>query len=164
MKNLFIVSALLLSLICAASASAAMTQGIPDSFKEEVLKGTHVTGTDTFKIALFTQASASYSPSASTVYSSTGEITGTGYTAGGATLASCATSLDTTNHVAMWSCTSPSWASSTITANGYVIYNSSKSNKLVYIGTFTSTSSTNGTFTITFPAVTYTAALVRIGP
>lgn len=142
----------------------AMTQGIPDSFKQEILKGTHVPGTDIFKIALFTQAAATYAPGTSTVYSATGEVTGTGYVAGGATLAGAATSLDTTNHVAVLDFDDPVWTSSTITADGFVIYNASKSNKLVYIGTFTSTSSTNGSFTVTLPAPTYSAGLVRIGP
>lgn len=161
----FITAALILALSSlTVPAYAAMTQGLPDAFKQEILKGTHVTGTDTFKIALFTQAAASYAPATATVYSATGEVSGTGYSAGGATLSNCATTLDTTNHVAIWGCDSPSWAASTITADAYVIYNSSKSNKLVYIGTFASTSSTNGTFTITFPAATYSAGLVRIGP
>lgn len=161
-KALYLLLAIIL--VTAAPAFAAMTQGIPDAFKQEVLKGTHIPGTDVFKIALYTQAAASYAPASSTVYSATGEVTGTGYTAGGATLAGAVTWLDTTNHVAGLDFTDPVWTSSTITADGFVIYNASKGNKLVYIGTFTSTSSTNGSFTITFPAATYTAGLVRIGP
>lgn len=136
----------------------AITAGICDSYTQEVLSGTH-TNTDTYKVALYT--SAATLSSATTVYAATNEVAGTGYTAGGATLTGFATSIDT--GVAILDFADPSWASATITARGALIYNSSKTNKAVAVLDFGSDiTSTNGTFTVTFPAATAAAGLIRI--
>ena len=136
----------------------AITTGVCDSYTQEVLSGTH-TNADTYKIALYT--SAATLSSATTVYSTTNEVSGTGYTAGGATLTGFATSIDT--GVAILDFADPSWASATITARGALIYNSSKTNKAVAVFDFGSDiTSTNGTFTITFPAPAAATGLIRI--
>lgn len=124
------------------------TAAIANSYKEELLQGIH-SSSDTYKIALYTAANASLDAN-TTDYTTTGEITGTGYTAGGATLSGFAASLS--SGTAQLSFTSPSWASATITADTALVYNSSKSNKAVAVLTFASTASTNGTFVLTVPA------------
>lgn len=137
----------------------AATAAVCDSYTQELLSGTH-TNTDTYKIALYTAATASLS-AATTVYSATGEVVGTGYTAGGLALTGFTTSIDT-GVVILDFTTDPSWTSATITADSALIYNSSKTNKAVAVLTFTSASSTNGTWTLTFPAATAAAGLIRI--
>lgn len=157
MKKVFLVLGLVLLL--ANVASAACTQAIPTSYKQEVLAGTH-SSADTYKIALYLSASATLGAS-TTAYTVTGEVTGTGYTAGGATLTGF--TIGSSGTTAWIDFVDPEWADSTITSNCYLIYNSSKSNKAVYVGTFSSTSSTNGLFKIQFPTADATNALIRLG-
>ena len=138
----------------------AISQAMCSSFKEELLKGEHDFDVDTFKIALYT-SSATLS-AATTVYSTSNEVSGTGYTAGGNTLAGTTVSLSGTTAFVDFSDTS--CTTSTITARGALVYNASKSNKAVAVLDFgTDKSSTSGTFTIQFPANTSTDALIRIG-
>lgn len=127
----------------------AATAGVCDQYKSDLVAGTAKT-TDMYKIALYVAASASLSPSATTAYTATGEVTGTGYVAGGATLSGMTTTLSGDTMEINWS--NPSWASSTITADTALIYDSTNANHAVAILTFTSASSTNGTFTVQFPA------------
>ena len=137
----------------------AIIQSIPTSFKSEILSGTHASG-DVYKIALYTSA-ASLGAS-TTAYTATNEVAGTGYTAGGATLSGFnVTSSGTT---AILDFADPSWAAATITARGALIYNSSKTNKAVYVMDFGSDiTSTNGTFTVTFPVPDAASGLIRLG-
>ena len=127
----------------------AITTAMCTSFKKELLEAEHDFTADTFKIALYT-SSATLGAS-TTAYSTTNEVSGTGYTAGGATLTTVApTSSGTTAFVDF---NDPSFTSATITARGALIYNSSKSNKAVAVYDFGSDqSTTNGTFTITIPS------------
>lgn len=126
----------------------SVTACVVDSYKQEVLNGTHSSG-DTYKVALYTAAAATLNKS-TTAYTATGEVSGTGYTAGGATLSGFTTGLSTDTAYLTFS--NPSWASSTITADTALIYNSSKSNKAVCVLSFTSASSTNSTWTLNLPA------------
>lgn len=136
----------------------AITTAICNSYKQEILEGVH-SSADTYKIALFTD-SATLSAS-TTAYSSTNEVSGTGYTAGGATLAGFSSGLS--GSTAYLTFSDPSWANATITARGCLIYNSSKSNKAVAAFDFGGNiTSTNGTFTIDLPAAG-ASALIRIG-
>jgi hypothetical protein len=135
----------------------AITSGICNSYKQEILEGVH-SSADTYKVALYT-SSASLG-AATTAYSATNEVSGTGYTAGGATLSGLSTGLSTSTAYITFS--DPSWADSTITARGCLIYNSSKSNKAVAVFDFGSeVSSVNGTFTVDFPAAG-ASSLIRI--
>lgn len=137
----------------------AITQSIPTTFKAEILAGTHASA-DVYKIALYT--SSATLGAATTTYTTTGEVTGTGYTAGGTTLTGFHVVTDGTTAILDFN--DPSWASATITARGALIYNSSKTNKAVYVLDFSSDiTSTNGTFTVTFPAATAAAGLIRLG-
>lgn len=128
-----------------------------NSYKQDVLSGTQ-TSTDTYKIALYTSTATLDASTAA--YSSSNEVSGTGYTAGGATLSGFTTGLS--GSTAYLTFNNPSWASSTITARGCLIYNSSKSGKSVAAYDFGGdVTSTNGTFTVNFPAAGATG-LIRI--
>jgi len=137
----------------------AITAAVCNSFKQEILQGTHASA-DTYKIALYT--STATLDATTTAYSATNEVSGTGYSAGGTTLSGFTVGgsgstawLDFT--------TDPSWPSATITARGALIYNSSKSNKAVAVLNFGSdVTSTASTFTVTFPVADATNALLRI--
>jgi len=136
----------------------AITAALCNSYKQEILQGLHEAA-DTYKIALFT--SAATLSKATTAYSATNEVTGTGYTAGGATLASFAVSIDT--DTAILDFADATWATSTITARGALIYNSSQSNKAVAVLDFGSDiTSTAATFTVTMPAAAAATGLIRI--
>ena len=116
-------------------------------------------GGNTFKIALYT--SSATLGAATTAYSATDEVTGTGYTAGGNTLVSVSpTTSGTTAYVDFADTT---WTSSTITANGALIYNANASNASVITLAFGSDkSSSNGDFQIVFPVANATSAIIRI--
>lgn len=132
------------------------------SFKVELLQAVHnftaSTG-NTFKIALYT-SSATLGAS-TTAYSTTNEVTGTGYTAGGNTLTNVTpTSSGTT---AFTDFADTTWTTATITANGALIYNSSQSNKAVAVLAFGSDkTSTAGDFTIVFPTADASNAIIRL--
>lgn len=140
----------------------AITQAMCTSFKKEILTATHdftATTGDTFKIALFT-SSATLSAS-TTAYATTNEVSGTGYTAGGASLTSVTPT--TSGTTALCDFADVTWSTSTITANGALIYNSSKSNKAVVVLAFgADKSSSAGDFTITFPTADASNAIIRI--
>ena len=137
-----------------------ITQAMCNSFKTELLGGTHDLDTDTIKIALYT-SSATLGAS-TTAYSTTNEVTGsTGYSAGGNTLSGAAITLSGSTAIVDFSDTT--WSSATITARGALIYNSSKSDKAIAVLDFGSDkSSTNGDFTIVFPTADASNAIIRI--
>lgn len=140
----------------------AITTSMPTSFKVDLFGGVHNflnSGGDTFKLALFT-SSATLGAS-TTAYSSSNEASGTGYTAGGATLTRVdPTSSGTTGFVDFADLT---FSTVTITANGCLIYNSSDSDKAVYTGAFGSDkTATAGDFVIQFPAADASNAILRI--
>jgi hypothetical protein len=146
----------------------AITQAMATSFKVEILDGIHAFGTsvvrasttaDTFKIALYT--SAATLNASTTAYTATGEVVGTGYTAGGNTLTGSApTSTGTT---AFCDFSDTTWAAATITARGAMIYNSTQGNKCVAVFDFgADKTSTDGDFTIIFPTPDASNAVIRI--
>lgn len=135
----------------------AITTAICNSYKKEILQGVHAEG-DTYKIALFT-SSASLG-AATTAYSTTNEVSGAGYTAGGKNLDT--PSIDLSGGTAYLTFADPSWTSATITARGCLIYNASKGNKAVAAYDFGGdVVSVNGTFTVDLPAAG-ASSLVRI--
>jgi hypothetical protein len=133
------------------------------SFKVELLVGTHnfTTGTgDTYKLALYDN-SASFT-AATTAYTVTNEVSGTGYSAGGGTLTNVTpTSSGTTAFIDFADLT---FSTATITAYGALIYNSSAAgNPAVCILDFGGAkTSTAGDFTIVFPTADASNAIVRI--
>jgi hypothetical protein len=136
---------------------------MPTSFKVQLLNGVQNFSADTFKIALYTN-SATLNAS-TTAYTTSGEVAATGnYVTGGNTLSVTTTPTDggsgTTAYIDFADTT---WASATITARGALIYNTSKSNSAVAVLDFGSDKiSTDGDFTVQFPAATNTTAIIRI--
>ena len=133
------------------------------SFKKELLEAVHnflLSGGDTFKIALYTNSAAF--TAATTAYTATNEVTGTNYVAGGNTL----TRIDpaSSGTTAFTDFANTTWASSTITARGAMIYNDTAAgNPAVVILDFGSDkTSTNGDFTVVFPTADATNAIIRI--
>ena len=147
----------------------AITQAMATSYKVDMLNGFHAfgtsvvragTGADTFKVALST-SSATLS-AATTAYSATNEVSGTGYTAGGATIV--IVQVPTSTSTTAWlDFTDTTWSSSTITARGALIYNSTNSNKAVAVLDFGEDKSTSaGDFTIIWPAGSSSLAIIRV--
>jgi len=143
----------------------AITQTLTTSFKTELLQGLHnfgPTSPNTFKIALYSSTAALNA--ATTVYTTTGEVTGANYTAGGKTL-----TISTTPTTASGGTTAfvgfadISWTLATFTTAGALIYNSTNGNRAVAVLNFGgSKTSTSGVFTVQFPAATDTTAIIRI--
>ena len=140
----------------------SILQATPTSFKVELLKGVHdftLSTGDTFKIALYT-SDASLGAS-TTAYTTTEEVTGTGYTAGGATLTNV--TPVSSGAVAYVDFDNATWTTSTITARGALIYNSSQSNKAVAVIDFgTNKASSASTFTVSFPVADSSTAIIKI--
>jgi hypothetical protein len=125
------------------------------SFKAELYQAVHNLLTDTIKIALYTgNVSLGY---ATTVYSSTNEVTGTGYTAGGVIMTGV--TINTSGYVAYVNFSNVVF-NAAVTARCALIYNASKGNKSICVIDFGS-DKTSSNFTITMPANTSTAALIR---
>lgn len=154
----------------------ANTQSMTTSFLGEVLTATHNFGTapvrasgaaDSFKAALYlTSATVN---AASTVYTTSGEVSGTGYTAGGVAVTNAtppaATNSSPTAGVAYWT-SSASIVYTAVTLptafDAMMMYNSTQSNKSVAVFTFGSQTITAGNFTLTMPANTTSTALLRL--
>jgi hypothetical protein len=141
----------------------AITSEICNSFKVEILTGVHnftaSTG-DTFNLALYT--STATLDKDTTAYSSTNEISGTGYTAKGNALTSVTPVLSSDTAVCDFANTS--WTSASFTANGCLIFNDDVAGDpavcaIAFGGDKTVTS---GTFTIEFPTADASNAIVRI--
>lgn len=139
----------------------AITQAMCTSFKKELLEAEHDFGVDTFKIALYTSAASM--DANTTVYSTTNEVSGTGYSAGGKALTVATGTPSLGGTTAFVSFNNISWASSAITARGALIYNSSKANKAVVVIDFGSDITSSGsTFNVNFPSADSLNAVIRI--
>ena len=149
----------------------ANTQALCTSFKTQLLLGIHAFGTtvvragttkDSFKAALFL-ASASRG-AADTVYTTTGEVSGTGYTAGGVAITN-GTEPTSTGTTAHWT-PSASIVYTTVTLttafDAVEFYNSTQGDKACAVYTFGSQTITAGTFTLTMPTNDGTTGLLRI--
>ena len=127
------------------------------SFKAQLYQGIHDLTTDVIKIALYT-ASADLNED-TTVYSTTNEIANTGtYSAGGAQLTPI--TVASSGYTAYVGFPNISWTGA-ITARCALIYNVTQGNKSIAVLDFGSDKTSVGTFTITMPANTATAALIR---
>ena len=146
----------------------AITQAMCTSFKVELLNGIHAFGTtvargdtsaDSFKIALYT-SSATLGAS-TTAYTTTNEVSGTGYSAGGQALTTVAPSSSGTT--AFLDFNDETFTTATITARGALIYNDDQSDKAVAVLDFGGDkTSTAGDFTIVFPTADASNAIIRI--
>ena len=143
----------------------AITSAICNSFKQEILVGTHnftASSGNAFKLALYT-SSATLNKS-TTAYSSSNEISntsGSAYTAGGKAIVSVTPALS--GDTACCDFADISFTSASFTANGCLIYNDTQSDKAVCAVAFGSDKTvSSGTFTIQFPAADASNAIVRI--
>ncbi len=143
----------------------AISSAICNSFKQEILVGTHnftTSSGNAFKIALYT-SSASLGAS-TTAYSATNEISntsGSAYSAGGETITSVTPVLDGSTAVCDFA--DVSWSSASFTANGCLIYNDTQSDKACAVVAFGGDKTvSSGTFTIQFPAAAASTAIIRI--
>lgn len=144
----------------------AISQAFCTSFKQQLFEGAHdfrLSGGDTFKIALFT-SSASLD-AATTAYSTSNEVTGSGYTAGGNTLTNV--SPTTSGTTAFVDFADTTWSNATITARGAMIYNTTPAHTYtnpacVVLDFGSDKSASAGDFTIQFPAADSSNAIIRI--
>ena len=149
----------------------ANTQALCTSFKTEILDGIHAlgttviragTGADTLKAALYlTSATVN---AATTAYSATGEVTGSGYSAGGIT-ATNANQPANSGTTAYWTpSASFTYTNVTLTTafDAVLIYNSTQSNKAISVHTFGSQTVTAGTFVLSMPTSDASTGLLRI--
>jgi hypothetical protein len=139
----------------------AITQTMCTSFKKEILEATHnfsASGGHTFKIALYT-SSATIGAS-TTAFTTAGEASGTAYVSGGFTLTNTGVSSGGTTGFSDFG--DAYWNSSSITARGALIYNSSQSNKAVCVLNFGADITSNPDFRIRFPVNDADTAVIRI--
>ena len=134
----------------------AIIQGLCGAGKALFLRG--VPTTDLLKIALYTsQATLS---SSTTAYTTSNEIVGTGYAAGGMQLTGRVAGYS--GNTGWLSFDNVYWQFATITARGALIYDSSQSNTAIAVLDFgADVSVTNATFKVTFPAASATTAVIR---
>jgi hypothetical protein len=148
----------------------AISQAMCTSFKVELLSGGHNFNTtnvarlvdtqDVFKLALYT--SSATLDATTTAYSVTNEASGTGYSAGGGTLTVSAVP-QASGTTAILDFADLTFSAATITANGALIYNDTNSDTAVAVLAFGGDkTSTNGDFTIQFPAFDASNAIIRI--
>lgn len=132
---------------------------ITNAFKLTALQGIHSLTTDNLKLALYTEA-ADLSVN-TTSYTSTNEIAGIGYTAGGTDVLNVSVTLD--SNVAVVDFDDPVWVNATISARKALLYNSSKENIAIAFFDFgTLQESTGSNFTVQVPSATSSTAVVRI--
>jgi hypothetical protein len=154
----------------------ANSAGVSNNFKHECMRGEHQLGaatlvsrtsltaptTDTVKAALYL-ASASIGPGTA-AYTVTGEVSGTNYSAGGVTVTNAtAPTLDTSTGI--WTPSASIVYTNVTLSTAFdcvLLYNSTQSNKSILVATFGSQTITAGTLTLTMPANTAAAALLRI--
>ena len=135
----------------------AIQQGLTTSFKQQMIQAGQNLATDTLKIALYTAFSSIGANT--TVYTTSDEITGTGYTAGGIALTGV-TIGTSTEGVVFVDFANAVWPNSQLTARGALIYNVTRRNASVAVLDFGS-DKTMTNFTITMPVNAATTALIR---
>ena len=131
------------------------------SFKQELLTATHnfSNGGHTFKLALYSNSATL--DATTTAYTTNGEVTGTGYSAGGNTLTNVTPTTGGTT--AFTDFADSSFLNATITARGALIYNSTQSDKAVAVLDFGSDKAASaGTFSVIFPTPDANNAIIRI--
>lgn len=135
----------------------SFSQGQTTIFKQNLLNGLENFTSGTYKIALYT--SVANLDNTTTAYTTTGEVVGTGYTAGGKTLVNIAPASSTTQNCAYISFNNVTWTGASFTARGALIYNGT-TNAAVCVLDFGSDKVASGSFTVTFPTATATTAVI----
>ena len=143
----------------------AITTAMCNSFKQELLGGTHDLDTDVLKIALIKSSMAGTYGASTTNYSdvtdNSDEASGTGYSAGGQNLDSATISLDGSTAIVDFA--DEVFSTVTVSVDGCIIYNSSQGNKAICVIDFGGTvSAVAGNITIQFPTADASNAIVRI--
>ena len=143
----------------------AITTALCNTFKQELLGGIHDLDTDVIKLALIKATPTGSYGAGTTNYSdvtgSADEASGTGYTAGGQALDSATITLS--GSTAFVDFADEVIVTATVSADGCIIYNSSKANRAIAVIDFGGTkTSTNGDFTIQFPTADASNAIIRI--
>lgn len=139
-----------------------ITQTACTVFKSNMLKGLENfnTGTPyTYKIALYT-ALADLGDD-TTAYTTTNEVTGTGYAAGGVVLTPTTILSDTEDNTAYLSFANVTWTPASFTCRGALVYNST-TNAAVFVLNFGSDKTATTSFTVQFPTANSTSAILRI--
>lgn len=134
---------------------SSIVQTQTTSFKKELYEAIHDLTTDVLKIALYT-ASADLNE-ATTAYSASNEVTGTGYVAGGVTLTGV--TVSSSGYTAYVDFADVVF-SAAVTARCALIYNSSRANRSIAVLDFGS-DKTSANFTITMPSNDASSALIR---
>jgi hypothetical protein len=138
-----------------------IVQGATTIFMQNLLLGNEDFDSNTYSIALYT-GNASLN-NTTTAYTPVGEVTGTGYTAGGMPLVLTVTpTVDTTNNLAYISFANAVWTPASFTCRGALVYNNS-TNAACFILNFGSDKICSNSFTVQFPAATSTSAILSIG-
>jgi hypothetical protein len=135
----------------------ALAQTLCSSFKQESWLGIHDLDTDVLKMALYTSAASLGADT--TVYTATGEVSGTNYTAGGVILTNVQVLLSGTTAYATFD--NPAWTGVSFTARGALIYNTSKADRAIAVLDFGADKFAGPNFTVQLPAATATTALLR---
>ena len=138
-----------------------IAQGLTTIFKQNCLNALENfsnTTPYTYKIALY-NGNANLD-NATTTYTTTNEITGTGYTAGGVVLVPIAPLSNTTANTAYVSFNNVTWSPATFTCRGALIYNSTTGSAVCVLN-FGSDKTCSNTFTVTFPANDASNAIIR---
>jgi hypothetical protein len=143
----------------------SITSAVANSFKTEVLEGIHALENDTIKLALIKASPSGTYDKTTTNYSdvtgNTDEASGTNYTAGGATLANASITLD--GDTAIVDFDDAVFANATVSADGAIIYNSTKAGRAIAIIDFDGTvTSTAGNFTVQFPVAAAATAIIAL--
>jgi hypothetical protein len=161
MKKAYLFLAVLITFAFGANAFAACTTAFPTSAKKEFLDGVHLAA-NTYKIAFYTDT-ATYG-AATTAYSATNEVSGTGYTAGGYTLDTRASNTSGTTAWLDFADEVASTVTFTSAAKCVIIYNDTVAgDPAIYVGNLASAVQPSaGTLTVTFPAADATNAIVRV--
>jgi len=139
----------------------AITSAICSSFKQQILVEGHnlTNGADSIKLALYT--SSATLGAGTTVYVTTGQATGTNYSAGGSTLTNVTPALSGTTAVCDFA--DLTFGTATVTARGCLLYNTTNGNKAICAIDFGGDkTSTAGDFTVVFPSATATGAIIRL--
>ena len=135
----------------------AIAQTQTTSFKLELYEGVHNFLTDTIKMALY--YSTATLGASTTVYTATGEVSGTGYSAGGKVLTGV--TVAAANNVAYVNFANATWSPATFTCRGALIYNASKGNKAIAVLDFGADKTATNSFTVQMPVTGPTTALIR---
>jgi hypothetical protein len=137
-----------------------LEQGQTLSFRSDIVQGGQNLSSNTLKMALYT-GDATLGPT-TTVYTTTNEVVGTGYTAGGNTLTGVTINTDSNTNTVYVNFNNVAWAGANFTARGALIYNSSQSNKSIAVLDFGADKLFTATNNIvTMPVNSATTALLR---